>query len=214
MTSDCPAQSFTQREPISIAAQLFTVRTPVDSVTSEAIPTLWALSSQNTDAFLAEPEYQLSKIPISRFKSEAGGTRTPPLLTKPKSTKVSSTFRVDVLTSVVVPRTYKSPLIVTLLANPTAPVPSVIVIDVVPSFAFRLVASTVGTSSNVVMFTVEGSPIVTVCPETDVSTSLAVPEIVRVCEVLTVLGPPPSAFNPRVKSTASTYALTAFCVGK
>ena len=113
------------------------------------------------------------------------------------------------LTSVAVPRTYKSPLIVTLLANPTAPVPLVIVIEVVPSFALTLVTSIVGTSSKVVILTVSGSPTVTVCPEIEVLTSLAVPLIVSVCEVLTVLGPPVSALSPRVKSTASTYALTA-----
>jgi hypothetical protein len=75
------------------------------------------------------------------------------------------------------------------------------VIAFVPSLAFKLVTSMVGTSSNVVILTVSGSPTVTVCPETDVLTSFAVPEIVRVCEVLTVLGPPASAARPSSKST-------------
>ena len=77
----------------------------------------------------------MNKTPISIFKSEDGGTRTPLSLTNPRSMRGSSTFKVDVLTSVVFPRTYKSPLIVTLFANPTAPVPFVMVIEVVPSDA-------------------------------------------------------------------------------
>jgi hypothetical protein len=66
------------------------------------------------------------------------------------------------LTSVVLPKTYKSPLIVTLLANPTAPVVLVMVIAVVPSFACTLVALTVGVVNAVVTLTEFGSPIVTV----------------------------------------------------
>jgi hypothetical protein len=114
----------------------------------------------------------------------------------------------------VLPLTNKSPPTVRFPLVATAPVEFEMVIAVVPSFALRFVALTVGVVSAVVTVTLSGSPTVMVCPETEVLTSFAVPEIVRVCEVATVLAPPVSASIPRVTSTASTYALTAACVGR